>query len=198
MSMSISPPVDFLIITALEEERDAVLQRLPGYQQTLTSDVDVRIYYEAVVEAIRADRARCHYLVVVVCLSNMGRVQASATAGDAIRRWDPRYVLLVGIAGGLKAAGVGLGDILIAEQIADYESQKVTADGNQIRWSAYPVDHRLLEFSRGMVAAVWQSDIRVSRPEKPDQMPKRHQGTITTGDKVIAVDEVLESFKSQN
>ncbi len=196
--MSISQPVDFLIITALEEERDAVLRRLPGYQQSPPSEADVRVYYEVVVKAVQAGGAKCDYLVIVVCLSNMGRVQATATASDAIRRWLPSYVLLVGIAGGLKSAGVGLGDILIAEQIADYESQKMTAEGNQIRWSAHPVDHRLLEFSRGMVASIWQNDIRVTRPEKADQMPKRHQGTITTGDKVIAVTELLESFKNQN
>jgi nucleoside phosphorylase len=198
MSMSISPRVDFLIITALEEERDAVLLRLPGYQQIPASEADVRIYYEAVVEATQAGGARCDYQVVVVCLSNMGRVQATVTASDAIRRWQPSYVLLVGIAGGLKSAGVDLGDILIAEQIADYESQKITNAGSQIRWSAHPVDQRLLEFSRGMAASVWQTDIRENRPEKVDQMPKRHQGTITTGDKVIAVTDMLESFKSQN
>jgi hypothetical protein len=38
---------------------------------------------------------------------------------DAIRRWRPRYVWLVGIAGGLAKAGVALGDVLVADQIAD-------------------------------------------------------------------------------
>ncbi len=38
----------------------------------------------------------------------------------AIRRWQPRYVLLVGIAGGLEKAGVAPGDLLIANQVADY------------------------------------------------------------------------------
>jgi nucleoside phosphorylase len=74
------PPVDFLIITALEEERDAVLVRLPGYQKTPSSDEDIRFYYESIIQAVQSDGKKCTYLAVVVCLSNMGRVQATATA----------------------------------------------------------------------------------------------------------------------
>ena len=156
-----------------------MLLRLPGYHQTPASEADVRVYYEVVVDACsgRWGKMRLNG-VVLVCLSNMGKGnKPTATASDAIRRWLPNYVLLVGIAGGLKSAGISLGDILIAEQIADYELQKMTEEGNQIRWSAHPVDHRLLELPRGMAASIWQNDIRESRPGKtePDaQTPPRH------------------------
>ena len=191
-------PVDFLIITALEEELDAVLRRLPDQQQLPSSEEDVRVYYGATVAAVQPGGASCTYSVIVVCLSGMGRLQAAATASDAIRRWRPDYVILVGIAGGLKSAGVNIGDILISEQIADYENQKITETKTEIRWAAQPVDHRLLEFSRSLPAATWQAEIQVPRPHGNKGVPKRHQGTITTGDKIITVDSLLESFKNQN
>ncbi len=195
--MTVPAPIDFLLITALEEERDAVLSRLPGYQQLPASHDDVRVYYLATVQAVQAGGSGCTY-TVILCMVGMGRVPASTATSDAIRRWAPDYVVLVGIAGGLKSAGVELGDILIAEQIADYESQKVKEDKIEIRWSALPVDHRLLEFSRSIPAATWQAEIKVNRPHGDQGQPKRHTGTITTGDKVIAVTAILESFRDQN
>ena len=107
-------------------------------------------------------------------------------------------MILIGIAGGLKSAGIRLGDILIAEQIADYQSQKITKGKTEIRWSAFPVDHRLLEFARSIAAGAWQSEIKETRPNGDEGLPKRHMGTITTGDAVIAVSEILDSFKDQN
>jgi nucleoside phosphorylase len=196
--MATSGPIDFLIITALEEERDAVLQHSPGYQQLPPTEHDVRVYYEATIQANQAGGTSFTYSIIVVCLSSMGRVQATATASDAIRHWKPNYVILVGIAGGLKSAGIALGDILIAEQIADYEVQKIEAKKTEIRWTVHPVDHRLLEFSRSLPVAIWQAEIREKRPNNDEGVPKRHQGTIVTGDKVITVNALLESFKNQN
>lgn len=195
--MAVSAPVDFLIIAALEEERDALLRRLPGFQQLPPSEDDVRVYYAARIQAAHPGGSPCTYSVVVVCLSNMGRVQTTATASDAIRRWNPGYVILVGIAGGLKSAGVALGDILIAEQIADYELQKITDERSEIRWTAQPVDQRLLEFSRSLTAETWRTEIKERRPSNESGTPKRHQGTVATGDKVVTVTALLESFRNQ-
>ncbi len=58
-------------------------------------------------------------------LLGMGRVEATAATSDAIRKWNPRYVVLVGIAGGVAGRGVQLGDVLVSSQIVDYELQKI-------------------------------------------------------------------------
>jgi nucleoside phosphorylase len=56
----------------------------------------------------------------------------------------PPWPTRLGITGGLAKAGVSIGDVLISEQIADYEVQKVTSDKAHIRWSVHPADPRLL------------------------------------------------------
>src|SRR5262245_40864074 len=126
--MAGSPPVDVVLITPLEEERDAVLAKLDGHRQLPPTVDDIRVYYAAKLPVTFPDGATATYRVVVMPLLNMGRVEDANATGDAIRRWQPRYVWLVGIAGGLAKAGVALGDVLIADQVADYELQKLTPE----------------------------------------------------------------------
>jgi nucleoside phosphorylase len=195
-TIAMKAPVDFLIVTALEEERDAVLLKLPGYKTLPPSEDDVRCYYAARIDATYSDGSKCAYSVALVSLANMGRVQAAATASDAIRYWRPRYVMLVGIAGGLESSGVVLGDILIANLIVDCELQEITEDGPEIRWNTHQVDARLLEFALNFSAEKWHTLVCKKRPKKGE--PARRKGTIVTGDKVIAVNDILESYKEQN
>jgi nucleoside phosphorylase len=187
-------PVDFVIVTALEEEREAVLRKLPGYRRHDPSAEDIRFYYSADVPVTAPGGAKGAYRVVVLSLLGMGRVQAATATADAIRQWNPRYVLLIGIAGGLARAGVKIGDILISDQIADYELQKLTPEGPEIRWQVHRVDPRLVGAVQNFNTAGWQDLIAVERPD--DRAPKRHFGTIVTGDKVIAVEDVLAKYSA--
>jgi len=139
----------------------------------------------------------------------MGRVEAATLAGDAISRWRPRYVLLVGIAGGaatkslhqddsgttggVAAKGVRLGDVLIAESIIDYELQKRSAKKTDIRWKTYTIDQRLLPAAQNFDDLSWQQLLRETRPE--DGAPKIHFGPIASGDKVIAYSKGLDSIR---
>jgi nucleoside phosphorylase len=123
----------------------------------------------------------------------MGRVQAGVATSDAIRRWRPHYVLLVGIAGGVEAKGVRLGDVLISDQIVDYELQKLTAKGVQVRWQVHRAAPRLLSAVLNFSDTGWYRQVTTWRPD-PDA-PKRHVGPIASGDKVIAFDKVLAKYR---
>ncbi len=117
-----SVTVDVVIVTALEEERDAVRARLPNCRQVAPTTDDVRVYYRSDLSVTFPDGKPGTYSIVLTSLATMGRVQATATTGDAIRRWQPRYVLLVGIAGGISDRDVSLGDVLVSDQVVDYGS----------------------------------------------------------------------------
>jgi nucleoside phosphorylase len=187
-------PIDFIIITALEDERNALLDKLPGYQRLKPSDEDIRVYFRSNLPVIFADGSTGAYRIVIMPLLGMGRVQATIATSDAIHRWQPRYVMLVGIAGGVAAKGVKLGDILVADQIVDYELQKLTSKGAQIRWRVHPADPRLLGAIRNFSDESWQALMRVERLGRG--APKRHVGPIASGDKVIAFGEVLTHYQS--
>jgi len=188
-----SVTVDVVIVTALEEERDAVRARLPNCRQVAPTTDDVRVYYRSDLPVTFPDGKPGTYSIVLTSLATMGRVQATATTGDAIRRWQPRYVLLVGIAGGISDRDVSLGDVLVSDQVVDYERQKVTEEGRQYRFRVHPVDPRLLEAARNLPAAAWQPLIAATRPSKG--LPTRHIGPIATGDKVVAYKPFLEELQ---
>ena len=186
-------PVDFVIITALEEERAAVLGRLPNCQPLDPESQDIRRYYAGRLPVKLPGGAEGHYSVVIMQLLGMGRVQAATATSDAIKRWRPRYVLMVGIAGGVAAKDAGLGDILVSQQIVDYELQKLTPDGPQIRWQVHQADPRLLGASQQLPAEAAGSLVTVRRPLKGT--PQRLIGPIASGDKVIAYGAALELYR---
>jgi nucleoside phosphorylase len=123
----------------LEEEREALLSKLPQPQQLPPTDEDIRVYYHAQLPVTLSDGTQGNYDLIALSLLNMGRVQATAATSDAIRRWQPRFVLLVGIAGGIEAAEIGLGDLLISDQIVDYELQKIREEGTSVRYEVHRV-----------------------------------------------------------
>jgi nucleoside phosphorylase len=184
--------VDFVILTPLPEERDAVLRRMPKVRRLPPVPDDIRVYYAGKHLVTFADRAKSWYSVVILPLIDMGRVEAANATSDAIRRWHPRYVILVGIAGGLAKSGVRLGDVLVADQIADYERQKLHSAGPAIRWQVHRVDPRVLGAAKNLSDDDWISRIDEARP-LPGK-PMCHFGPICTGDKVIA-NGLAESYR---
>lgn len=177
-----APPggVDFVIITALEEERAAVLAHLPGHRKLMREGEDPHTYYEAFLRTSRPDGAR--YRVLVTGLSGMGPVQAAVKASAVVRRWAPRHVLFVGIAGGL-ASAVALGDVIVANQIADNTVGKQTPEGRITRWEVHRTDDTLLDEVSNL-APGWESRTKVERPGPG--APRRHVGVILSGGDVLA------------
>ena len=79
---------------------------------------------------------------------------------------------------------MALGDVLIADQIADYELQKLTPEATSVRWQVHRVDPRLLGAARNLRGDGWLQLVTGARPDAG--APRRHIGPICTGDKVIA------------
>jgi adenosylhomocysteine nucleosidase len=189
---------DFVIITPLSEERDAVLEKLGKvctYKKLDPSKDDIRTYYWADLPVISPEGTRGTYGVVVMPLLGMGRPGATAATVDAIRRWQPEYIILVGIAGGNFQQKVGLGDILAPGQIVDYELQKWTAKDVEVRWQVYPTDQRLLGAIQNFTDNdAWHELITTQRPT--DGLSQCHRGgAVASGDKVDAVHEVFTKYR---
>ena len=81
--MVIVNPIDFVLITALPEERDAVLKGLPGYKKLPPTEHDTRTYFQADLPITFSDHSNGIYKVIVMCLAGMGRVRAKGATGDA-------------------------------------------------------------------------------------------------------------------
>ena len=181
-------PVDFLLITALEEERDAVLSKLRGARKLDKEASDVTTCYAARVRSKRQDRSQ--YDVIVTSLLHMGPINASAQAVALVHRWKPRHVLLVGIACGVRGE-VAHGDVLVASQVADYTLGKQLNGRRQVRWEVFPCGASLLD-SANNIPPAWQKAIGVPRPGAG--MPQPRTGVVASGGDVIADDQVVATY----
>jgi nucleoside phosphorylase len=191
MSAATAPVVDFLILAPLKEEREAVLAQLGSAHRLPPDEQDVRVYYQADVATTLAGGTAGSYRVIVTSPLGLGRVEAATVTADAIRRFQPRYVLLVGIAGGAPEE-VALGDVLLAEQFVDYEQQTLAADGARLRYQTFRADPRL--YGAAQHLSRWEAAVRATRPTEGS--PSVHTGIVISGDKVQAKAAALAPYKA--
>lgn len=184
-------PVDFIILTALAEERDAVLARLPGHRRLDGDGVDGHVYYEAELATRRTDRGV--YRVLVTIPARMGPLHAAITASAVTERHRPGHVLLVGIAGGLRDE-VTPGDVIVADAVADYTLGKVHGDGaREIRWTSYPADGGLLMAANAMQTG-WHDLLGAAGPNGGEP-PRCHTGVVASGGDVIASKDLIGVYR---
>jgi len=185
-----SPDVDFLIVTALQDEFDELVSLLhapPSYNEPP----------DAISYVPRIDSKGAYKVAIIQTGQTNAIAQAAVT--DAIKRRNPRAVILTGIAAGFPEAGVSLGDILIPFLIAPYEHAKITGPGPESAKVKYQHRGPLLYVADSLWDAAallkndpncpWEKDLRTPRPISPRQSPKIHADqkfTIGSGDKLVA------------
>jgi nucleoside phosphorylase/tetratricopeptide (TPR) repeat protein len=163
-----------VICAALDVEYRAVRAHLDG---PLTEREERGSLYQ--VGTFRTDRGRWQ---VALRQTRDGNARAAAEVERAVAVFNPRIVLFVGVAGGRK--DVALGDVVVADEIYDYESGKDTADGFLARTKTKAPAHRLLERARPLARDdTWQHRIL---PTTPDRAPKAVIKPVAAGSRVIA------------
>jgi nucleoside phosphorylase len=129
----------------------------------------------------------------------MGIAEATLLTKSAIDAWQPRHLILGGIAGGFPGRDRYLGDILIADQVIAYEAAKIRGDKVDRRYEAYRSSQSLVEAARKVASAPfsWLARIHAERPDGSSGRtnPVVHFGTVLSGDKVVASDTFLRDFR---
>ncbi len=167
--------VDYVLIFALQKELEAFLKQLPSYQTTKTDIVS----YKSNIEG---------HTTVALSLPQMGNYEAATITTRAIDVWKPQHVILGGIAGGIKAPSIMLGDIIVADLIVGYEPGKQYEDGLKRRVRKIEPAQELIKNARALHPSSWALSAKVARPDGADKrtIPSVHFGTIVSGEKVIA------------
>ena len=184
-----------VILTALRLERDAMLRHMMNVKEI---SEDGRLVHCGKI-------GNCD--VVLECLHGMGNVRSAAGATRIISKWKPQCVLLVGIAGGterptkeeeLTAMTHLLGDVLVAEQIVDYEFGKQEPNGLEQRFQVYRSTARLLAATKELSPQNWIHRINSPRPDGSAGrvQPQVHFGTIGSGQKVITDPSFIDPLKA--
>lgn len=153
-----------VIVTALPVEFDAV-KHLLGNGTTEVGDQGMRYLVAA--------RARAN---VVLFATGPGNVNAAIEVERAISRYNPRYLFFVGVAGGLK--DVGLGDVVVATKIYNYESGK-SAEAFQARPQMGESNYYLVQLAKDIARS---DDWKGGLPGTPSVSV----APLIAGEKVIA------------
>jgi nucleoside phosphorylase len=185
LARQIDPSVaDVAIVTALPLELAAVLQYFPTLEK-VTIGQESRTYYQGIV---MADDGTTRYRIVATVLQGMGNVQAAAATAEIIHDWNPRYIIMCGIAAGLRKDSQQLGDVVVSTDVIYYELATLRDHGIERRPVSFGADSLLLDRAMHMHAmATWRARL----PRRPDgemgrpDFPIVRFGPVASGDKVI-------------
>lgn len=107
---------DFGIVVAKDIEEDAVLRQLKNRTP---------VKYEQALKYTQGEWEG--YSAVVVRTTRQGSVHSAMAAMDLSRDFNPRYLVLIGIAAGFRK-NAKLGSTVIADQVWGYEYSKLVGD----------------------------------------------------------------------
>jgi nucleoside phosphorylase len=179
---------DCAIVTALSSELDKVLFHFRHAKQIVDEERGGRVFFETM------SPSGLH--LVGASSIGMGQLNAASLTRDVIDRYSPKSLILVGITGGLEK-NIPLGDVVVSDQIIDYELGKVTPKGFEPRWSAYPVDSSILQKAQSFRNNSWVEYVRTERPDGIKNIdPKSNIGLYLCGNKVIADEKTAGALKS--
>lgn len=176
-----------LIIAALEKELQPILESIDSpLKQKNIEVVNGRKYF---IYGITST-------LTVICTSflGMGQLNASIAVKDAINYYGVNKVILTGICGGIDK-NMNYGDIIISDQIVDYELAKIKEDNIQVRWNVYRSDYELIQGMMMFKSDEWLSYLKRAFPSIKNQKPNVYSGIVLSGNKVISSCEEIKQFK---
>lgn len=169
------PRTDVGVLTVLWQETRAVVQVLERYPH-YRSD---QLASGAEVHTADVGDGDGSLRVVAVQTLAPGSLSAAEAFHHLRDAFNPRVVLLVGIAGGI-GEGLAIGDVVIADSVIYYDSRRETAEGPRRRGQTQPMApkllHRLNAFSRRYGHTV---------PVEGGEVVRLFRGPVGTGDAVI-------------
>lgn len=117
---------------------------------------------------------------VIHVQSDMGAMNRDAvmtTVDNAIKMWNPRGIIMVGVAWGMNKGKQSIGDVLISKKILQYETAKIS-NGNTIPRGADTEAGGVLT-NRFKSCVDWKYEL------EDGQMAKKYIGTVLSGEKLL-------------
>jgi nucleoside phosphorylase len=170
-----------VILTALEVEHKAVEAHLEPFGQDLS--LSEKVHQSGTIYTTgRFITSSCNWNVAIAQI-NMGSDSAAIEATRAIEQFNPRVILFVGIAGGIK--DVEIGDVVAASVVYNYECGKVLSGRTLPRPRLGEADYDLQQRAQAEARKDdWRGRIRPGLTSA-DKLPKASVSPIAAGNKVI-------------
>ena len=194
------PHCDVLLITAVAIETKAVLD-LDFRWQEFHMETDSTVYRHTI---IQANGIPCN--IIHTQLPEMGMTAAAVHTTKSVLRFNPKLVIMTGIAGGLEK-DANIGDILIATDVWNYNSGKYVevTDGESISAELLP-DSKHLLLNRAIRDKLTAIDFKPNLTQiknsytgnAPAPALNVFYGPMACGSAVIASQDVIDMVRSQS
>ncbi|GEM_PF-1625490 len=182
---------DVVIITALKEEKEAVLKVL---KQCSISPSEKKLGNQIVYTASLSTVANRSYQITLLAFNGMGNIEAALATYESIIDWKPTYIILTGIAAGFqKEIERKLGDVIVAEQVVYIEAGKEETSGLSLKPKVYRPSHELWQAAQNLD---WHASIQTTRPDNSKHIPKALFGDVISTEKVIKNLESRQKLQS--
>jgi nucleoside phosphorylase len=186
---SVGSKADLLLITALPDELESAKDAFAPDRawQLLEREGES---YDSWLTPFAVDGGRS-ILVAATRASGMGMTAAAIRTTQAIVRFQPQVVLMVGIAAGTRSNGRHYGDPLIADPCVDYVSGKIAVDRAKLILHPDPYPIPLEPHVRSTLTAIASEGLfldQISRSwqgRRPPHQLNAHVGPLGSGDQVI-------------
>jgi nucleoside phosphorylase len=197
---ALEPLADFAIVTPLIEEFRPLRKALrQAAREERRIQKGVMSYYTYPLST----KGGKFFRVVASFMPRMGNDSAAITTFHMINDWRPRFMLLMGIAGGLDPTKLALGDVVIADEVLRYDRRrKERESGTEWAPNAYPTDRLLLNRAQALlledeIIEKWCQE-RVSEANGVGQEPNAEIGNLACGDAVVDSEEYKKEIKRLN
>jgi nucleoside phosphorylase/CheY-like chemotaxis protein len=114
--------IDIVIVTATEVEITSVIRFLkpfPKYKSIIKTHIGPETYYIGKFGEYKAVITKCR-------MGCIGEGAVTLATDQAQRLWQPRAIIMVGIAFGKNAKSQKIGDVLVASRIIFYEAERIS------------------------------------------------------------------------
>jgi len=193
--------LDVVVLTVIPAELEAARRVLQIEARAREKTVDGTVYFRGAVRSSLADR---DYAIALTCIGSAGNPVAAAATASAIARYQPRAVLLMGIAAGIRDK-VRVGDVVLSDRVVAYEPAALIRSANGTKVQPRPEIDRTphtmaqdvvtyrLDSARLRTAFERAGGVIPTAPEARAEEFRAHvattisarQGTIASGEKLL-------------
>lgn len=190
---------DVVIITALHETEFEALLKLPVELKKINIENDSTDYRNCVIGNVS---------VLMATDDKMGMTAAATLSTKLISKFSPKYLIMSGIAGGIKTDSNNYGDILVSRYSFNYESgkYKYKLDKKQTVFEPNPEQVEissdlvpsinLLISDKTLLEKISLGFVETSEDKKPNTILQAYFGPIASGSAVVADSRKIEDIKA--
>lgn len=183
---------DILIVCALPEERDRVFDAFSVSEEDRKRTIQsFRSDYNFIYQKF----SYAGFNIAIVTQNSMGMATATSLTTRAILAMHPKLVAMTGICAGRKGK-VGLGDILVADQVFDYTAGKKYVDKFAPRPLSFSTDDAIRNYVSATILNNDQLSDSILQTWQGTRIPHRisiHMKAIASGTAVIDDEQTMTS-----